>query len=202
MFLLKLAFKNLSRYRTRTIITSGAIAFGIMIFIIIDSLLAGLALESELNLIAYETGGAKVFSEGYWEERNSIPLSYTLEQQGSVTEILEENKIPYAPRINFSADLIIYQDPFPEDGSFAVKVTAIDPELDPEVFRLDVAMKNGEGRWLEKDEDGNLITASDLSSIRYIQIEIVAKVDKKEEKFYKGNNRKLITTVQCRNMGL
>ena len=35
-FIVTLAFKNLTRYKRRTLITAAAIAFGIMMFIMVD----------------------------------------------------------------------------------------------------------------------------------------------------------------------
>jgi hypothetical protein len=41
-FLISLAFKNLTRYKRRTMITTGAIALGIILYIFVDSMLLGL----------------------------------------------------------------------------------------------------------------------------------------------------------------
>ena len=49
-FILELAAKNLLRYKRRTIITSIAIAMGLMMYIFVDSLLMGANLESMRNL--------------------------------------------------------------------------------------------------------------------------------------------------------
>ena len=46
-FLLGLAWKNLSRYKKRTMITASAIAIGLGIFIFMDSWLLGAEQESE-----------------------------------------------------------------------------------------------------------------------------------------------------------
>ncbi|MCD6122968.1 MAG: ABC transporter permease, partial [Spirochaetales bacterium] len=59
-FLVSLAWKNLSRYKRRTVITMIAIAFGISMYIWIDGFLLGMEKESERNLLWYETGVAEI----------------------------------------------------------------------------------------------------------------------------------------------
>ena len=75
-FLLGLAWKNLSRYKKRTMITAFAIAVGLGIFIFLDSWLLGLEQESERNLIWYESSYARILNEEYWEEKDQLPLDY------------------------------------------------------------------------------------------------------------------------------
>jgi hypothetical protein len=77
-FLISLAFKNLTRYKRRTLITAGAIAFGLMMYIFIDSLLLGLEIESVRNLKWYETASARVLNEDYWENRFQRPLDINI----------------------------------------------------------------------------------------------------------------------------
>ena len=60
-FIISLAFKNLTRYKRRTMITAGAIAVGIMMFIMVDSMLAGAEYESVRNLKWYETSSVRIY---------------------------------------------------------------------------------------------------------------------------------------------
>ena len=61
-FLLLLAWKNLSRHRRRTVITAGALAVSVAMFIFMDSMLRGIDTESQRNLVWYETGSGRVVS--------------------------------------------------------------------------------------------------------------------------------------------
>jgi len=63
-FLPKMAMKNLARYKKRTMITAGAIAYGLMMFILMQSLLTGINRESETNLRLYETASGRIMSPG------------------------------------------------------------------------------------------------------------------------------------------
>lgn len=156
-FLAGLAWKNLSRYRKRTVITALTIAVGIAIYIWVDAWLLGADKESFRNLIWYETASAKVLTTGYWEEREFLPLSYTVDDPAPIMERIERAGFRTAPRVAFSGELIVYEDPYPADGSLPVRLTAIDPLRDPEVFRLDEHV--AEGRYLEPDDPGILLGA-------------------------------------------
>jgi ABC-type lipoprotein release transport system permease subunit len=153
-FILSLSWKNLSRHKRRTAITTSAIAFGLMLYIIIDSLLAGIELDSERNLIWYETAYAKIMNTKYWEERDQMPLKYVIEDPEKIIAAVE---YPAVPRAVFGGEVIVNRDPYPEDGSMQVKVIALDPERDEEVFRISETVVDG--RYLEGDEDGVVLGA-------------------------------------------
>ena len=60
--LISIAFKNMLRYKRRTLVTSCAVAFGVMFSIVFNGFLTGMNNESIRNLIDYETSGAKFFA--------------------------------------------------------------------------------------------------------------------------------------------
>jgi putative ABC transport system permease protein len=156
-FLLSLAWKNLSRYRKRTIITAVALAVGLGTYIFMDSWLLGIEKESERNLVWYETSSARVLDEEYWEQKERLPLKYIIEDPEPVMENLAEAGIPAAPRTVFGGELILRKDPFPEDGSLTLRVIAVDPERDDTVFRLKETIEAG--RYLEPGEEKILVGA-------------------------------------------
>ncbi len=154
---LRLAAKNLTRYRRRTTITASAIAFGVAVFIAMASLLGGMVAEGDRNFSNYETGSAAVTAAGYWDEREQFPLDMLVEDGAALTEALETEGFAAAPRVAFRGELIVHYDPYPEDGSAHLGMYGIDPARDPEVFNL--AESVTEGRFLEQDEHGILISA-------------------------------------------
>jgi ABC-type lipoprotein release transport system permease subunit len=164
-FLISLAFRNLTRYTKRTVITASAIAFGLGLFIVLDSFLKGAEMESEINLINYETATAKVMHPVYLEEQENLPLKYVIEGPEAVIGVLHEKSVSAAPRVVFKAELFIREDPYPETGSVYVKGIALDPSRDEKVFRLRETVS--EGRYLKEDENGVLIgewMAADLGA--------------------------------------
>ncbi|MFW5642442.1 MAG: ABC transporter permease [Alkalispirochaeta sp.] len=157
-----LAFKNLFRHRRRTIITSGAVAVGLLMFILVDSILLGVEEESNRNLIWYETGAAQVIHRGYLDEREDHPLKYPIEDASAVEAELEEAGLEATSRIVFTGELIVFRDPFPEDGSVVITGYGIDPEDDDQVYRLPRTVTSGSflrrgehtallGSWLAED---------------------------------------------------
>jgi ABC-type lipoprotein release transport system permease subunit len=158
----ELAWRNLRRHRRRTIITAGAVAVGLMMYIAVDSLLVGVEEESNRNLIWFETGAAQVMHEDYLSERDDRPLKYPVQDAREVENALEAAGLHATSRIVFSGELIVYRDPFPEDGSVMITAYGIDPETDDDVYRLPQTLSHGSflnsgenkalmGAWLAED---------------------------------------------------
>ena len=154
-FLISLAFKNLTRYKRRTLITAGAIAFGLMMYIFIDSMLAGAEIESVRNLKWFETASARILNDEYWENRFQKPLDLSISHPDRIIQTLENNGIRATKRMVFSGDLILNADDFGEDGNLAATITAIDPVRDFRVFGFGTTLI--EGRFLEPGEDAVLL---------------------------------------------
>ncbi len=153
-FLPKMAFQNLARYKKRTMITAGAIAYGLMMFIVMRSLLTGIDIESETNLRLYETATGRFMAPGYWDDRETFPLELSFDPD-VVSPLLESSGGEYSSRISFGGDLIFYKDPFPEDGSIPGRFIAIDPVKDTGVFKLEDSLVKGS--WLTDGEQGLVI---------------------------------------------
>lgn len=142
-FIVSLAWKNLMRYKRRTLITALAIAAGISMYILVDSMLKGAELESELNLQYYETGSGVITTEKYWEERVRVPTAEYMPDADKLLAELKQAGIAAAPRIVAQAELVVYEDPYPVDGSLRGLLTALDPAMDKEVFRLEGSIVKG-----------------------------------------------------------
>ena len=154
-YLLPLALKNLTRYWRRTLITSLALALGLMLYILIDSLLQGAELESERNLIRYETSSAKVMRTELWDDYDRLPIDQVIEEPAPILGLLREDGIAATPRILFPAELVVHRDPYPEDGAVHTRVYAIDPTQDDMVFPFGSVVLAG--RYLRPGEDGVLL---------------------------------------------
>jgi ABC-type lipoprotein release transport system permease subunit len=149
-----LAARNLLRYRRRTLITAGAIAFGLMMYIWVDSILAAAAGESVRNLRRYETAETMLAVPGYLKNRDSLPLDRSFQPEELILS-LRSAGVSAAPRVHFGADLVFFKDPFPEDGNVPARISAVDPILDTGVFSLRDTV--AEGRWLSDDGDEAVI---------------------------------------------
>lgn len=157
-FLVSLAWKNLSRYKRRTVITMIAIAFGISMYIWIDGFLLGAEKDSERNLLWYETGVAKIMNSDYWKNIAYFPLKNSFKVSPQLIKTVEDRGFSWTSRTAFIAEM------FDENGSLPVRVYGIDTKRDENVYKLKETIVKGE--YLKPDEYGVLLgewLAEDLS---------------------------------------
>jgi ABC-type lipoprotein release transport system permease subunit len=153
--LLGLAFRNLTRHKRRTIITAASLAVGLSLFILFDSLLTGFEINGVRNLVRYETGGLQLQHRDWWRDKDLLRLDLGLADPASLVGRLEREGLAASPRIVFSAEMVLNQDPWPESGSIQLRCVAMDPTRDRQVFQLMDAPI--EGRWFEAGEEGAVI---------------------------------------------
>jgi len=196
-FLISLAFKNLTRYKRRTLITAGAIAVGLMMYIFIDSMLMGAEIESVRNLKWFETASARILNDEYWENRFQKPMDLNISDPDKIIKTLEDNGITATRRMVFSGDLILNAEDFGEDGNLAATVTAIDPERDFEVFNFGTTLVDG--RFLEPGEDAALLGswfAEDIGAEVGYWITIVTRGN---GGFYEAMDLEIVGILNCPN---
>lgn len=157
-FAFMLAMKNLFRYKRRTFITAIAIALGLSMYLIVDSLLLGMEEESIRNLLWYETSSVRIHTTEYWGDRQLYPLEQGIEKPEEILGILRNAGWTATGRTMFTSDMILYSDDFGEDGNMSVLVTAIDPETDNDVFHFGDTLIDG--RFLTKDDTEGLLIGS------------------------------------------
>jgi len=149
-----LAFKNLTRHKKRTIITSIAIAFGIALLIWMDGMLKWADNESKRNLKNYEFGNFIVCTKEYADDRKDFPLDSVIEKPEveKVLIIAENTGCFSSPRTGFRS-MMSYKRGF----GLPYVVFAIDPELDAKVFKIKDNII--QGNYLDKNSEGILISA-------------------------------------------
>lgn len=196
-FIISLALKNLSRYKRRTIITAVAIAVGLMMYIVVDSILLGAEFESMRNLRWYETASARIMHPDYWEDRLMRPLDVSIEDPYTIVDSLRKEGIAAAPRTMFSADLILYSEDFGEDGHMPVQVTAVDPELDNSVFRFEDTLI--EGRFVESGTNELVIGSWFAEDIGAKVGYWVTLVTRGNGGFYEAMDMQIVGIVNCPN---
>lgn len=154
-FLVSLAWKNLSRYSRRTVITAAALAVGVAVFIWMDGWLVGADLESRRNIVWYEAGSAKIMSRAYFEELATLPLKEVIEDPAAVEGALAGSGLATARRVSFAGELFVSLGEDAGEGSLFVKAVGLDPDTDGRVFRLEETVR--EGRYLRPGEPGLLV---------------------------------------------
>jgi len=91
MWLFRMAWKNIWRNRSRTLITMAAIFFAVILSILANSLQDGVFNNLIKNVVSFYSGYVQVHKEGYWDEQildNSFEAS-----QGIETGILKTGTI-------------------------------------------------------------------------------------------------------------
>ncbi len=154
--LLKLAFRNVLRYKKRTIITFSAISYGLGLMAVGISLYNGVDTHAMDNIINSQTAHLKVLAAGYFEEKDEVPLEFTIDEPQEIKSLLKDNKNIQGieSRILFQASIISGMDELPCLG------VAIEPEVDPLVFKIKDSIKDG--RFLEPSES-KIILGSGLA---------------------------------------
>ena len=197
-FIITLAMKNLARYKRRTAITAIAIALGLMMYLIVDSMLLGIEQESERNLIWYETSSIRIHQKAYWPDRLLLPLEEGIEKPQSVIDLLKKAGYTATERTMFKADMILYSDDFGEDGNLSVMVTAIDPGQDNEVFHFEDTLV--EGRLLNKGDQDALLMGSWLAEDIGAKVGYwVTLVTRGNGGFFEAVDLQIVGIVNCPN---
>ncbi len=161
--MLKLAIRGVSRYKKRTIITAFAIAIAIVFSIFMKSILTGVAMDSDKNLIWNDTSSAKVYAPGYFEDRDYLPIDKLItDQQGIELEQLfkDNNYNSYTKEFVSSCQIMFYEDPFPTTGSLTATLKALDSS---HMNAYNFNNAEIEGNWINKDLSG-IVLGSKLAA--------------------------------------
>jgi putative ABC transport system permease protein len=103
MKLYKIAFRNISRNKRRSILSGTAIAIAAMLITILMSLYAGIGKDMRDNVYQYITGQIRIRNEKYDENETLNPLHLALEDNEKVLSLLDriENIKATQSRISF-----------------------------------------------------------------------------------------------------
>jgi len=148
----RLGLRNLFRNRRRTLITASTVAIAVMLMQFTFALMMGLEQQSFDNLINYQTGHAKIYAAGYFDERSELPLEPALDNAAEIQALLGTiaGVAATTPRLNFFAQISNGIDQLPVQG-IGIQVAGSDDD----VFRIPGAIV--EGAYLEPAEEGMLL---------------------------------------------
>lgn len=154
--LLKIAFRNIFRFKRRTFITFFAVSFGLALLIIVIALLNGIDKQSISNIINCQTSHIKIFKKGYYDKRDDLPMNFIIKNPDQYHQAIKQISGVKAVenRILFAASLIKGMDELPCLG------VAVEPQRDPDLFNIKQSLQEGE--WLQPD-DNNVLVGNDLA---------------------------------------
>jgi putative ABC transport system permease protein len=92
--LFKLAFRNVFRYKRRTIITFSAISYGLGLMALGICLYNGVDTHAMDNIIDYQTAHLKILASGYFEEKDEVPLEFTIDEPQEIKSLLKDSSRP------------------------------------------------------------------------------------------------------------
>jgi ABC-type lipoprotein release transport system permease subunit len=160
MWLITLAWKNLWRNRSRTLITMAAIFFAVVLSVLAGSLKEGVFDNLVKNVVGYYTGYVQVHKAGYWEEQildNSFPDDA---KQGSKLSSIA-NISAVAPRLESFA---LASSDTTTKGCLVV---GVDPVEENKVTGLAARLK--QGQYLQGD-DAEVLVAEGLANRLRLQL--------------------------------
>ncbi|MCK9170824.1 MAG: FtsX-like permease family protein [Treponema sp.] len=153
-----MAWKNMLRYKRRSVITAAAIAAGILFSIFTDGLLAGLDQESSVNMMEYETSGAKIYAGGYFEKRKTFPVNFLISrsQQAVFEKWMNRTfaSVKYTLRYSAVCELV-FSNTDGLTGSLNGLLYGIDPESDRFVFDTSRCVESGS--WFSGTTEGTSV---------------------------------------------
>lgn len=135
--LLTVAYRNLFRHMTKTVLTALAVCIGIGLYIFMDAMLLGADIDTQRNIVNYETGSVKIYNKNYYEIKDEMPMYETFYNYKNIINKMEENGWNAAPRVVFTGSLI---SPSQEVGFI---FAGIDIELEKGVLKYHNYIENG-----------------------------------------------------------
>jgi len=127
----QIAFRNLMRYKRRTLLTSLLITLGLLMVILFSGLAGSFKAMMVGQITDSNLAQMQIHKKGYVSSIDTMPLNLTLDSKGykNIEKILKESPgvQAYAPRIKLSAMLSNFTE------TTNVRLNAIDPEKEIEV---------------------------------------------------------------------
>ncbi|MCL6591074.1 MAG: ABC transporter permease [Firmicutes bacterium] len=135
----KIALRNIFRHKRRTFISAITIAFGLAVFILMDSLMSGVDRASLENMINLTDGSIKIMTKEYAADKMAYPLKYGITNPEAFIRYVESlpEKPELTPRLQFLSEIIGTRQ------SLRVAGTVIDPVKDRKVFALPKYISSG-----------------------------------------------------------
>jgi putative ABC transport system permease protein len=130
--LVKIALRNIMRHKRRTMTSAITIAVGIMFFLFMDSVMAGLDRGGIDNMIELSAAAVKAHTAAYENDKEAFPLGHGIENIDGIRALLAKDPrvIGIAPRTQFLGQLSNNEQTVPVVG------TVVEPSIDSTVFGL------------------------------------------------------------------
>lgn len=154
--LLKIAIRNIMRHKRRTIFSSVTIAVGMLVFILMNSMMAGMDQGMIKNMLHLSTGAIRITTKLYEENMQTYSLQYGLEKADEIEfELLKDKRVSgVTQRTQFLGQLSNNSEAVPVAG------TVINELKDSSVFDIS---KYIDGAYFSNQNDHEIILGSGLA---------------------------------------
>ncbi len=132
-----MAFRNLGRHRVKTIITTTAVAVSVALYIFMDAWILGMNLDSRRNIIAYETGAAKIQTKAYFAKKDELPMYESFGGWKELSAALAKAGYDSAPRFAFAGTL------YSRSGTAPMAFNGIEPDTERKLLRYSGFLEAG-----------------------------------------------------------
>ena len=132
-----MSLRNLSRHRTKTVITTLAVAVSVALYIFVDAWLLGMNLDSRRNIVSYEIGAAKIQSRAYFDKKDELPMYESFPGWEGLSAALQAKGYDSAPRFVFSGTL------YSRSGTAPMVFNAVDPGREARLLRYPAFLEAG-----------------------------------------------------------
>ena len=152
MLILKMAWRNIGRNRRRTVVTVGAMAFGLYAMVIWFGMLEGMLNDMEETVVEVELGDLQIHAPTYLDD----PSLYTdIDDAGALVSRLEAAGFRASPRL-VGAGLAAAR-----DSAAGASLRGIDVRANARVSAI--ATRLAEGAWLDDAEPGGVVVGRRLA---------------------------------------
>lgn len=133
----RVALRNLSRNKIKTILTLIAIVVGVSYYIYSACQSKGMRINGFLNLINYESGAVQLYSKNYYKIKDEQPLYESINNSSEIISILDKDYFT-ASRVRFKGSIVSPEKEMP------FNIIAVNPDREREVFLYptDISPKN------------------------------------------------------------
>lgn len=160
---LRLAWRNIWRYKRRTLIVVLAISVALALMMWYDGLIAGFDQAIYGNAIKVLGGNIQVYAEGHHLKTNNNALLPLADDQAVVKAALAQPQVLAATRRITTGGLATSR-----EGAFAVEITGIEPEAEKDVNLA--AQHVIAGRYLTASDTDLILVGKGLADAMNIQV--------------------------------
>lgn len=160
---IKLAWRNIWRYRRRTVIIVLAMGLSLAFMMFYDGLIDGFNQAIAGNAVRVLGGNIQVHAEGYREKVDSNPLLPLTDDLSIVQTALSQPDVIAASRRIQTGGLVSNR-----EGAFPLSIVGIEPEAEAPISLI--AENIVEGRFLQSTDEDSILIGKGLAEALAVQV--------------------------------